>query len=166
MKPAHSYGDAEMTELKSKVIAWCGELGFQHTGITDIELSQAESRLADWLRGKFHGSMDYMERHGTKRSRPDELVPGTLRVISVRMDYFPESQDAAKQRLDDGHSAYITRSVVTITKHSGVDYVRSRVASKKTSASLVTAYLSTAHLYSKKHLRKKPALAGLENIPT
>lgn len=109
MKPAHPYGDAEMTELKSKVIAWCGELGFQHTGITDIELSQAESRLADWLRGNFQGSMDYMNRHGTKRSRPDELVPGTLRVISVRMDYFPESQDAAKQRLDDGHSAYISR---------------------------------------------------------
>ena len=99
-KPAYPYGDTDMTELKSKVIAWCGELGFQHAGITDIELSQAESRLADWLRSKFHGSMDYMERHGTKRSRPDELVPGTLRVISVRMDYLPESQDAAKRRLD------------------------------------------------------------------
>jgi len=108
-KPVHPYGDAEMTELKSKVINWCGELGFQQTGITNIELSQAESRLADWLRGKFHGSMDYMERHGTKRSRPAELVPGTLRVISVRMNYFPESQDAAKQKLDDGHSAYISR---------------------------------------------------------
>ena len=108
-KPAIPYGDTDMTELKSKVTAWCGELGFQHAGITDIELSQAESRLADWLRGKFHGSMDYMERHGSKRSRPDELVPGTLRVISVRMDYLPESQDAAKQRLDDGRSAYISR---------------------------------------------------------
>jgi len=108
-KPADPYGDTDMTELKSKVIAWCGELGFQHAGITDIELSQAESRLADWLRDKFHGSMDYMERHGTKRSRPDELVPGTLRVISVRMDYLPESQDAAKRRLDDGRSAYISR---------------------------------------------------------
>ena len=108
-KPAHPYGNAAMTELKSKVIAWCGELGFQQTGITDIELNQAESHLADWLRSKFHGSMDYMERHGSKRSRPDELVPGTLRVISVRMDYFPESQDAAQQRLDDGHSAYISR---------------------------------------------------------
>ena len=108
-KPAITYDDTDMTELKSKVIAWCGELGFQHAGITDIELSQAESRLADWLRGKFHGSMDYMERHGSKRSRPDELVPGTLRVISVRMDYLPESQDAAKQRLDDGRSAYISR---------------------------------------------------------
>lgn len=108
-KPAYPYGDTDMTELKSKVIAWCRELGFQHAGIADIELSQAESRLADWLRDKFHGSMDYMERHGTKRSRPEELVPGTLRVISVRMDYLPESQDAAKQRLDDGRSAYISR---------------------------------------------------------
>ena len=53
--------------------------------------------------------MEYMERHGSKRSRPDELVPGTLRVISVRMDYLPESQDAAKKLLDDGSSAYISR---------------------------------------------------------
>ena len=108
-KPASPYGNTDMTALKSEVIAWCGELGFQQTGITDIELSQAESRLADWLRAGFHGAMDYMERHGSKRSRPDELVPGTLRVISVRMDYLPEPQDAAKRRLDDGSSAYISR---------------------------------------------------------
>ncbi len=98
-----------MTVLKSKVIAWCGELGFQQTGIADIDLSQAEGRLTDWLRAKYHGSMSYMERHGRKRSRPEELVPGTLRVISVRMDYLPEAQDEARQRLDDGSSAYISR---------------------------------------------------------
>ncbi len=108
-KPTYPSGGADMTELKSKVIAWCGELGFQQAGITDIELRQAEGRLAEWLQRRFHGSMDYMERHGTKRSRPDELVPGTLRVISVRMDYLPESQDASKRRLDDGSSAYISR---------------------------------------------------------
>lgn len=107
--PAKPYGDTEMTALKSKVISWCSELGFQQTGITNIDLNQAESRLTDWLQAKFHGSMDYMERHGKKRSRPEELVPGTLRVISVRMDYLPEPQDAARQRLDDGSSAYISR---------------------------------------------------------
>lgn len=108
-KPANIYGDTEMTALKSKVISWCGELGFQQAGITDIDLSQAETRLTDWLQAKFHGSMDYMERHGSKRSRPAELVPGTLRVISVRMDYLPEPQDVAMQLLDDGCSAYISR---------------------------------------------------------
>ena len=106
---ARPYGDTEMTLLKSKVVSWCSELGFQQTGITNIDLSQAESRLNDWLRANFHGSMDYMERHGKKRSRPEELVPGTLRVISVRMDYLPEPQEEARQRLDDGSSAYISR---------------------------------------------------------
>ncbi len=107
--PADPHGDTDMTALKSEVIAWCGELGFQQAGIADIDLRLAEGRLTDWLKSKYHGSMDYMERHGSKRSRPEELVPGTLRVISVRMDYLPETQDAAKQLLDDGSSAYISR---------------------------------------------------------
>lgn len=104
-----NYSETDMTALKRDVKAWCGELGFQQTGIADIDLKEAEVRLADWLRSKYHGSMDYMERHGSKRSRPEELVPGTLRVISVRMDYLPQDQDLAKQQLDDGSSAYISR---------------------------------------------------------
>jgi epoxyqueuosine reductase len=108
-KTTNSYADTDMTALKREVIAWCGDLGFQQAGVTDINLQEAEGRLAAWLQAKFHGSMDYMQRHGSKRSRPDELVPGTLRVISVRMDYLPESQDAAKRLLDDGSSAYISR---------------------------------------------------------
>ncbi len=109
MKPADTCDKAEMTALKSQIIGWCGELGFQQAGIAGVDLSFAERRLTDWLQAGFHGSMDYMARHGSKRSRPDELVPGTLRVISVRMDYFPESQETAKQILDDGRSAYISR---------------------------------------------------------
>ena len=108
-KSTNDYGNTDMAALKGAVIEWCGELGFQKTGITDIDLSEAEARLADWLRAKFHGSMDYMERHGKKRSRPEELVPGTLRVISVRMDYLPQDQEIAKTLLDDGSSAYISR---------------------------------------------------------
>ena len=108
-KSTNDYGNTDMAALKSAVIEWCGELGFQKTGITDVDLSEAEARLADWVREKFHGSMDYMERHGSKRSRPDELVPGTLRVISVRMDYLPQDQEIAKTLLDDGSSAYISR---------------------------------------------------------
>ena len=106
---ATTYTQADMNALKSRIINWCDELGFQQAGVADIDLEQAEYRLADWLRAKFHGSMDYMERHGHKRSRPEELVPGTLRVISVRMNYLPQDQETAKQLLDDGHSAYISR---------------------------------------------------------
>ena len=107
--PTNKYDIADMTALKRDVVAWCSELGFQQTGIADIDLQQAEQRLTDWLQSEFHGSMDYMARHGSKRSRPEELVPGTLRVISVRMDYLPEDQAAAKALLDDGRSAYISR---------------------------------------------------------
>jgi epoxyqueuosine reductase len=107
--PTNTYGNTDMTALKRDVISWCTDLGFQQTGISDIDLKQAEGRLADWLNANFHGSMDYMERHGSKRSRPAELVPGTLRVISVRMDYLPQDQASAKQLLDDGTSAYISR---------------------------------------------------------
>ncbi len=106
---ANNYTDTDMAALKKELVFWCGEHGFQQTAVTDIDLSLAEERLTEWLRAKFHGSMDYMERHGSKRSRPEELVPGTLRVVSVRMDYLPESQETAKRLLDDGHSAYISR---------------------------------------------------------
>ena len=108
-KPAMDKDTSEMSALKRELIAWCRELGFQQAGVSDIDLGTAEARLADWLRARFHGSMDYMEQHGRKRSRPAELVPGTLRVISVRMDYLPEDQDTAKQLLDHGSSAYISR---------------------------------------------------------
>lgn len=100
---------ADLSSLKNEVVGWCHDLGFQQAGISDIDLSVAEARLADWLRDRFHGSMEYMERHGSKRSRPAELVPGTVRVISVRMDYLPEDQDKAKALLDDGKAAYISR---------------------------------------------------------
>ena len=103
------YGNTEMAALKAEVIDWCLELGFQQVGISDINLAQAEDRLAAWLRKNFHGTMDYMHRHGVKRSRPDQLVPGTVRVISVRMDYLPEAQDTSMQLLDDDTRAYISR---------------------------------------------------------
>ena len=83
-------------------------LGFDQVGITGIELAQDEARLIEWLEQGRHGAMDYMARHGVKRSRPDELVPGTMRVISVRLDYFPDSADAEAQ-LADASQAYVSR---------------------------------------------------------
>lgn len=103
------YGNTDMAALKAEVIGWCAELGFQQAGISDIDLAAAEDRLEFWLAAKFHGSMDYMQRHGVKRSRPGELVPGTVRVISVRMDYLPEAQDEARQLLDHESRAYVSR---------------------------------------------------------
>jgi epoxyqueuosine reductase len=108
-KTVRHYTDDEMTTLKQSVVEWCAELGFQRCGIADINLQTAEARLGEWLQAKFHGSMDYMQRHGSKRSRPAELVEGTVRVISVRMDYLPEAQEKSITLLDDDSRAYISR---------------------------------------------------------
>ena len=86
---------ADYTALARQVKQWGAELGFQQVGIADSELGEAEARLLDWLGKGYHGEMDYMERHGTKRSRPGDLVPGTLRVIAARMNYNPPARATA-----------------------------------------------------------------------
>lgn len=95
--------------LAEDIKGWGGELGFQRVGITDIDLSEAESHLLDWLAAGHHGEMHYMQRHGTRRSRPAELVPGTLRVVSAAMDYWPEGDRKTWLRqLDHADQAYIS----------------------------------------------------------
>ncbi|MGH8193484.1 MAG: tRNA epoxyqueuosine(34) reductase QueG [Woeseiaceae bacterium] len=102
-------GRPDTEALAGRIRDWGSELGFQQTGITDIDLTEAGQRLAEWLRQKFHGEMHYMSRHGRKRSRPELLVPGTVRVISVRMDYLPEDQSEAVKLLDHPGKAYVSR---------------------------------------------------------
>lgn len=80
--------------LAHDIKAWAQELGFAAAGITDIDLSDEEPRLLRWLQDGFQGEMHFMARHGLKRCRPDQLVPGTVRVISVRMDYLPPDYPA------------------------------------------------------------------------
>jgi epoxyqueuosine reductase len=75
--------------LMAKLRAWALELGFSQIGVADVDLSSAEPGLQAWLDAGWHGSMDYMQSHGMKRARPAELVPGTLRVLTARMDYLP-----------------------------------------------------------------------------
>ena len=85
--------DVMPTTLAVAIKTWGRELGFQHIGIADIDLAVAETRLLDWLAAGCHGEMEYMARHGLARSRPAQLVPGTLRVIIARMDYFPPAAE-------------------------------------------------------------------------
>lgn len=98
----------DLNQLSNDIKAWGRALGFQHVGISDIDLSQHEPHLMQWLENGYHGAMDYMEAHGLKRARPAELVPGTLRVISVRMDYLPPDASFAKH-LKDPNVGYISR---------------------------------------------------------
>jgi epoxyqueuosine reductase len=99
----------DYTALAGQIKAWGLALGFQQVGIADTDLGQAEAHLREWLGRGHHGRMDYMARHGTKRSRPAELVPGTLRVISVRMDYRSESRPETEARLADPAAAFVSR---------------------------------------------------------
>jgi len=98
-----------MGQLAEDIRTWAKELGFQQLGITDIELGEHEGRLNKWLSKDFHGEMDYMQRHGTLRSRPPELHPGTIRVISVRMNYLPESAGDVEALLKESSKGVVSR---------------------------------------------------------
>ncbi len=93
MQPPSQTNIAHVRGLSATLRAWAEELGFQQLGITGVDLSVHEGYLSKWLEAGYHGDMDYMERHGTKRSRPEELVPGTCTVLSLRMDYIPGHDD-------------------------------------------------------------------------
>jgi epoxyqueuosine reductase len=98
----------DLSRLAIDIKRWGLELGFQQVGIADVDLPLAERRLLDWLARQYHGEMHYMARHGTRRSRPQELVPGTLRVICARLDYLPEATDMQTLLLQAQH-AYVSR---------------------------------------------------------
>ncbi|EPN4799920.1 tRNA epoxyqueuosine(34) reductase QueG [Vibrio alginolyticus] len=95
-------------QLAQQIKVWGKELGFQKVGICDVDLSEHEAALQKWLDAGYHGSMDWMTRHGMMRARPHELLPGTVRVISVRMDYLPPEAQFASNLANKSH-AYISR---------------------------------------------------------
>ena len=98
-----------MAALADQIKQWGAELGFQAVGIADVDLSEAGGRLAEWLGLGWHGEMDYMARHAGLRERPAELVPGTVRVISCRMDYLADEPGEVAEELADGARAYVAR---------------------------------------------------------
>jgi epoxyqueuosine reductase len=102
----------DFVALAQRIRGWATELGFEQLGIADCELGQAETRLLAWLDRGWHGDMAFMAAHGTRRTRPADLVPGTLRVISVRMNYLPQAAADAMQVLNDASRAYVARYAV------------------------------------------------------
>lgn len=98
----------DWSALAIQIKTWAQELGFAACGITDTDLKPDEARLQQWLDAGYHGTMDYMAAHGMLRARPAELLPGTLRVISVRMDYLPAKAGFATN-LSDPTLGYISR---------------------------------------------------------
>ncbi|MEY4562625.1 MAG: tRNA epoxyqueuosine(34) reductase QueG [Pseudomonadota bacterium] len=104
----HTRDDTEqdgqrLADLVVQVRGWALELGFSQIGVAGVDLSSAEAGLLAWLNNGFHGSMAYMAAHGLKRARPAELVPGTVRVITARMNYLPRDSGADWQAVEWAH---------------------------------------------------------------
>ena len=108
MPENNHYKTINFKELTGLIKVWGRELGFQQVGITDTELQPHEAHLEEWLKKGYHGTMTWMGDHGNKRSRPQELLPNTVRVISVRMDYLPGDSSQA-QLLQQKDKAYLAR---------------------------------------------------------
>ncbi len=106
---ATPFVERDWAALARAIVRWGRELGFDDVAIADTDLAADEVRLMNWLRADRHGEMDYMARHGVRRARPAELVPGTLRVITVRMNYRAQQARDADSTLADKRKAYIAR---------------------------------------------------------
>src|SRR6185436_5020817 len=118
-------GDGLVAQLRD----WGLALGFSQIGVADVDLSSAEAGLLAWLRDGFHGEMGYMAAHGLKRARPAQLVPGTVRVVTARMDYLPRTTPDGWQAVEWSRLADPPRANVSLYAR-GRDYhkvLRSRL---------------------------------------
>jgi len=111
----------DLAGLLQQVQAWGRELGFSQIGVADVDLASAEPGLLAWLEADHHGRMGYMAAHGLKRARPAELVPGTLRVITARMDYLPRGAAEGWQAGEAARLAQPAQAVVSVYAR-GRDY--------------------------------------------
>ncbi len=128
MQPLRT-GDIDFFRLAVAIKAWGRELGFEHVGITDTDLSEAEAHLCNWLDQGRHGEMGYMARHAVRRGRPRYLVPGTLRVISVRLNYLPAGA-GSRAVLQDSERGFISRYALGRDYHRIVRRRLQRLAEK------------------------------------
>ena len=105
----HALDDAATSELAQDVKREAVALGFTSVGISGIELAADEAYFLDWLAQGFHGQMGYLSRWGAARAHPERVVPGTVRVVSVRLDYWPSRARPAQSVLDEADRAYVSR---------------------------------------------------------
>lgn len=107
----------KLQELVQQIKGWGKELGFADIGIADTDLSQYENAYFKWLEKNYHGDMSYMSQHGTKRTRPEELEPNTLSIISCRMNYFDPNSSSPIEQLQSSNKAYISRYALNKDYH-------------------------------------------------
>jgi epoxyqueuosine reductase len=125
--------------IEERVKQWGREIGFDAVAIAGIDLAAEEARLLEWLGRGWHGEMDYMARHGARRARPAELVPGTASIITVRLNYMPERARDSWQVLEDPQLAFVSRYAL------GRDYHKVMRGKLQSLADRMTAELGTFH---------------------
>jgi len=118
----------DLLEVKKSLAAQAKALGFDALGVASVDLAADEQHLISWLDAGFHGEMDYMRRHGSMRSRPQELSPGTVRVVSVRMNYWPEQARNARDVLAEPTAAYVSRYALGRDYHKLMRRLLARLA--------------------------------------
>lgn len=131
-----------MNELSRQIKQWGYELGFQQVGITDTDLSIAEQHLHNWLENGYHADLDYMHKHGLKRSRPALLEPETISIISVRMDYLPAGHESMDTVLNNPVAAFISRYALGRDYHKVIRKRLKKLAQRIEKKSGVCAYRS------------------------
>jgi epoxyqueuosine reductase len=109
LEKTSAQGALDVAALVGDIKQWGRELGFDAVGVADIAMQEAQARLAKWLALGRHGTMEYMARHGVRRAQPHSLVPGTLSVISVRINYLSDAVRSSEAVLKDGNKAFISR---------------------------------------------------------
>src|SRR5476651_1843950 len=111
----------DLDTLARSIKLWGRELGFAEVRIADVDLAHMEAPLQAWLDAGYHGEMDYMAAHGMKRARPAELVPGTLRVLSARMDYLPRGSSEDWRAQEEQHASNDGAAAISVYAR-GRDY--------------------------------------------
>jgi len=109
IEPPNDARAIDLPALAARIGDWARELGLGAIGVTDVDLGDAPARLADWIAAGRHGTMDYMARHAALRAAPGDLVPGAIRVISARIDYWPARSRDAAATLGQPDRAYVSR---------------------------------------------------------
>jgi epoxyqueuosine reductase len=107
--PMNEFEKLDLYAVKRALIDGARALGFSKLGVTHVEIAEDAQHLLRWLDAGYHGEMEYMQRHGSMRWRPQELAPGTVRVLSVRMDYWPADSADAEAVLADSTLGYVSR---------------------------------------------------------
>ncbi|HEV2285495.1 MAG TPA: QueG-associated DUF1730 domain-containing protein [Steroidobacteraceae bacterium] len=158
----------DLDAAKRALTAEARALGFDALGVAAIDIAADERHLLRWLEAGLHGDMDYMRRHARLRARPEELLPGAVRVVSVRMDYWPGEARPAEEVLGDPTLGYVSRYALGRDYHKVLRRALANLAtgSRGGSGPSATGCASTARRCWRRPTRATPGSAGSASTPT